>query len=123
MSFTATVKDEVSKLDIPETEKISELSAIVQNNDYSNGIKIVTENNSVARLVYSLFKDLFNVYAKVSVRRGYNYSKNMLYTLEVKNKVADILKSLGIIGAVPENFIYADEALLMAYLKGLFLMF
>ena len=122
MSFTATVKDEVSKLDIPETEKISELSAIVQNNDYSNGIKIVTENNSVARLVYSLFKDLFNVYAKVSVRRGYNYSKNMLYTLEVKNKVADILKSLGIIGAVPENFIYADEALLMAYLKGLFLM-
>ena len=36
MSFTATVKDEVSKLDIPETEKISELSAIVQNNDYSN---------------------------------------------------------------------------------------
>lgn len=122
MSFTATVKDEVSKLDIPETEKISELSAIVQNNDYSNGIKIVTENNSVARLVYSLFKDLFNVYAKVSVRRGYNYSKNMLYTLEVKNKVADILKSLGIIGAVPENFIYADEELLMAYLKGLFLM-
>ena len=118
MSFTATVKDEVSKLDIPETEKISELSAIVQNNDYSNGIKIVTENNSVARLVYSLFKDLFNVYAKVSVRRGYNYSKNMLYTLEVKNKVADILKSLGIIGAVPENFIYADEALLRAYLKG-----
>ena len=62
------------------------------------------------------------MYAKVSVRRGYNYSKNMLYTLEVKNKVADILKSLGIIGAVPENFIYADEALLMAYLKGLFLM-
>ena len=122
MSFTATVKDEVSKLDIPETEKISELSAIVQNSDYSNGIKIVTENNAVARLVYSLFKDLFNVYAKVSVRRGYNYSKNMLYTLEVKNKVADILKSLGIIGAVPENFIYADEALLMAYLKGLFLM-
>ena len=76
MSFTATVKDEVSKLDMSETEKISELSAIVQNNDYSNGIKVITENNSVARLVYSLFKDLFNVYAKVSVKRGYNYSKN-----------------------------------------------
>ena len=87
MSFTATVKDEVSKLDIPETEKISELSAIVQNNDYSNGIKIVTENNSVARLVYSLFKDLFNVYAKVSVRRGYNYSKKMHYILEIKDNI------------------------------------
>lgn len=121
MSFTATVKDEVSKLDVSETEKISELSAIVQNNDYRDEIKIVTENNSVARLIYSLFKDLFNVYPKVSVKRGYNYSKNMLYTLEVKSKVLDILKSLGIDGLVPENFIYADEDLLMAYLKGLFL--
>ena len=121
MSFTATVKDEVSKLDVSETEKISELSAIVQNNDYSDSIKVVTENNSVARLIYSLFKDLFNVYPKVSVRRGYNYSKNMLYTLEVKSKVSDILKSLGIDGDVPESFIYADEDLLMAYLKGLFL--
>lgn len=121
MSFTATVKDEVSKLDIQDAEKLSELSAIVQNNDYSNGIKIVTENNSVARLVYSLFKDLFNIYAKVSVKRGYNYNKNMLYTLEVNNKVLDILKSLGIEGDCPDNFIYADEDLLMAYLKGLFL--
>ena len=121
MSFTATVKDEVSKLDIAETEKISELSAIVQNSDYSDGIRIVTENNAVARLVYSLFKDLFNVHSKVSVKRGYNYNKNLLYTLDVKNKVTDILKSLGICGNVPENFIYADEDLLMAYLKGLFL--
>ena len=121
MSFTATVKDEVSKLDVSETEKISELSAIVQNNDYSDSIKVVTENNSVARLIYSLFKDLFNVYPKVSVKRGYNYSKNMLYTLEVKSKVFDILKALGIEGNVPESFIYADEDLLMAYLKGLFL--
>ena len=121
MSFTATVKDEVSKLDVSETEKISELSAIVQNNDYSDSIKVVTENNSVARLIYSLFKDLFNVYPKVSVKRGYNYSKNMLYTLEVKSKVFDILKALGIEGNVPEGFIYADEDLLMAYLKGLFL--
>ena len=121
MSFTATVKDEVSKLDIAETEKISELSAIVQNSDYSDGIRIVTENNAVARLVYSLFKDLFNVHSKVSVKRGYNYNKNLLYTLDVKNKVTDILKSLGICGNVPEDFIYADEDLLMAYLKGLFL--
>ena len=122
MSFTATVKDEVSKLDIPETEKISELSAIVRNGEYGDDIRIVTENNAVARLIYSLFKDLFNVYPKVSVKRGYNYNKNMLYTLEVRRKVSDILKSLGIFNDVPEDFIYADEDLLMAYLKGLFLM-
>ena len=121
MSFTALVKDEVSKLDLSESEKISELSALVQNNEYGKNIKIVTENNAVARLIYSLFKDLFNVYPGVSVRKGYNYNKNMLYTLEVKGKVFDILKALGINGNVPEEFIYADEDLLMAYLKGLFL--
>ena len=122
MSFTATVKDEVSKLEIFETEMISELSSIVQNSYYGDEIRIITENNAVARLIYSLFKDLFNVYPRVSVKRGYNYNKNMLYTLEVKSKTDEILKTLGIVGKIPENFIYADEDLLMAYLKGLFLM-
>ena len=122
MSFTASVKDEVSKLECTETEKISELSAIVQNSDYTSFIKIVTENNSVARLIYSLFKDLFNVHSRVSVKKGYNYNKKMLYTLEVKNKVDDISKALGIGINSPEKFIYADEDLLQAYLKGVFLM-
>ena len=31
MSFTSVVKNEVSKIDAPETEKISELSAIIRN--------------------------------------------------------------------------------------------
>ena len=122
MSFTATVKDEVSKLEIFETEMISELSGIVQNSYYGDEIRVITENNAVARLIYSLFKDLFNVYPRVSVKRGYNYNKNMLYTLEVKSKTDEILKTLGINGKIPEDFIYADEDLLMAYFKGLFLM-
>ena len=121
MSFTAAVKEEVSRIEYEDTEKISELSAIVQNNEHDDRIKITLENNAVARLVYSLFKDLFGVYSKVSVKRGYNYNKNMLYTLEIKNKVSDILKDLGIEGNIPEDFIYADEGLLRAYLKGLFL--
>ena len=48
MSFTAAVKDEVSKLECEETEKISELSAIVQNNEHDGIIKITLENNAVA---------------------------------------------------------------------------
>ena len=57
MSFTSTVKDEVSKLNLMEADKVSELSSIVQAFYEFNGIiKIITENNSVARRVYSLFK-------------------------------------------------------------------
>lgn len=122
MSFTGLVKDEVSKLSVASADMVSELSAIVQNNEFSDSIRIVTENNSVARLTYSLFKDLFGVYPKVSVRKGYNYNKNMLYVLEVKNRVSEILKALGISSSIPDEFIYADEGLLRAYLRGLFLM-
>ena len=77
MSFTSEVKEEVTKLDLDNADKISELSGIMQNN--YNEIKVQTESNSVARRVYSLIKDLFNVSAKVTLRRGYNYNKKILY--------------------------------------------
>ncbi len=122
MSFTSEVKDEVSKLAVFNTEKISELSAIIQSNYDSNKIKIVTENNSVARRVYSLIKELYNVYPSITVRKGYNYNKKMLYILEVHHNTLEILKSLGINGDIPEDFIWADEDLMRAYLRGLFIM-
>ena len=122
MSFTGEIKDEVSKLDFMEAENISELSAIVNSfYEFNNHIRIITENNSVARRVYSLFKEIYQIYPNVSVRKGYNYSKKMLYVVEVKNNVDNILKSLGINGKTPEEFIWSDEDLVRAYLRGLFL--
>lgn len=122
MSFTSTVKDEVSKLQVMDTDKISELSSIVQAFYEFNGIiKIITENNSVARRVYSLFKDLYNISPAISIRKGYNYNKKMLYSIEVKRNISYILKSLGINFKIPDDFIYADEDLIRAYLRGLFL--
>ena len=122
MSFTSLVKDEVSKLDIMDADKISELSAIVFSfYDFNNVIKIVTENNSVARRTYSLFKDIYNISPAVSVRKGYNYNKKLLYFIEVKKNVPFILKSLGISGKLPDSFITADEDLIRAYLRGLFI--
>lgn len=119
MSFTSEVKEEVTKLDLDNADKISELSGIMQNN--YNEIKVQTESNSVARRVYSLIKDLFNVSAKVTLRRGYNYNKKILYIVEVLENVEGILKSLGIKDDIPEEFIWADEDLIRAYLRGVFL--
>ena len=122
MSFTFEVKDEVSKLNYMEAESISELSAIVNSfYEFDGKIKIVTENNSVARRIYTLFKEIYHIYPSVAVRKGYNYSKKILYVVEVKSKTDYILKSLGIINKVPEEFIWADEDLIRAYLRGLFL--
>ena len=123
MSFTAEVKEEITKLDFMETEKISELCAIINSSyEFNKKIKITTENNCVARRIYSLFKELYNIYPKVSIRQGYNYNKKKLYVLDVKNKVEYVLKTLGIKKTVPEEFIWADEDLKRAYLRGTFLM-
>ena len=127
MSFTSTVRNEISKIESLKEESIAELSAIIHNSEITkNSIKIYTENASAARKIFSLIKDLYNEYAKITVRRGYNYSKNLIYILEVNNNVLDILSSLGIyynnkINNLPEDYILDDNDTLRAYLRGLFI--
>ncbi|MBQ9011941.1 MAG: DNA-binding protein WhiA [Bacilli bacterium] len=123
MSFTGKVKDEVSKLEENDMESISELSAIVQSVAIiTDSIVISTENNSVARKIYNLFKRLFDVYPKITVRRGYNYNKKMIYILEIKKNILSILKKIGFESVIPSDFIIADDELIRVYLRGLFMM-
>ena len=127
MSFTSTVRNEISKIETLKGENIAELSAIVHNSEISlNSIKIYTENASAARKIYSLFKDLYSIYAKITVRKGYNYNNNLIYIIEVNNNVQKILSSLGIyynnsINNIPEEYIVDDIDHLRAYFRGLFL--
>lgn len=127
MSFTQEVKQEIIGLKTMETEKISELSAIIHNSVITDDcIRIVSENNSVIRYIFSLIKDIYQVTPKVVVRRGYNYKKNYIYILEITHKFNDILVDLGIkkndsILLVPEQYIIDDESLLREYIKGVFL--
>ena len=127
MSFTSTVKNEVSKLDVMETERIAILSAILINSEFSKEkIRISTENASGARLVFSLIKDLFSEYAKITVRQGYNYNKNLIYILEVNNNIEKILMSLALLKDnkildVPQDYIVDDMDSMRAYLRGLFI--
>ena len=82
MSFTSTVKNEVSKLEINELDSITELSALIKNTAIiSNKITITTENASVARRIFSLVKTLFNYISKITDRRGYNFNKNYIYII------------------------------------------
>ena len=127
MSFTSVVKNEVSKIDTIKTESIAELSAIIQNSEISKKqIKISTENASVARKIFSSVKNLFNEYAKITVRKGYNYSKNLIYILEINKNVENILNSLAILENdeildIPNEYIIDDMDSMRAYLRGLFL--
>lgn len=128
MSFTGEVKAEIINLDLLETEKISELSAVIHNSIITNNsIKISSENNAFIRHIFTLIKELYKISPKVIVRRGYNYNKNYIYILEINQKAHEILVDLGIkehdkILSVPKHYIIDDESLLRHYIRGIFLM-
>ena len=126
MSFTSIVKNEASKIELEESEKITELSALIFNlGRFNDDLVISTENASVARRIYNLVKEIYDVSPKITVRRGYNFKKSYLYILTINKKVELILSDLSILeeGKIitPKNYIVADEDLMRAYLRGVFL--
>lgn len=128
MSFTSTVKNEICELELDETNNISLLSALVKTigNINDNKLILMTENISVANRIFRLFKDLYDISTRITVRNGYNFNKNYLYILEVTNKLEFILDDLSIVknGVFlnkPEDYMVADESLIRAYFVGLFL--
>ena len=128
MSFTATVKEEVSQLNTTTTEEISELSALVRNLSLiqESSFQIMTENENVSRHIFLLIKKVYYVTSRITVRRGYNFNKNLQYILEVRTKKNEILEDLSIIESgkmlmIPHTYIYDDFELKRAYLRGIFL--
>ena len=61
----------------------------------------------------------YNISPQIIVRKGYNYNKNYLYILEIK-EVDMICRDLNI-EEVPKEYLVADEEQIKAYLRGLFL--
>lgn len=128
MSFTSVVKNEVSKIELNDIEKISELSAIITSGGIiDDSIKITTENSSIARMVFNLIKDTYQINPIITMRKGFNYQKKYLYILQIKEKKEKILSDLGILDnkellVKPKCFIIDDEEEIRAYLRGIFLM-
>ena len=128
MTFSTEVKNEVTKLESTKLELISELSAIVRNSsEIEPYIKITIENNSVARRIFKLFKDIYEVTPIITVRQRYGFNKGINYILEIKHKNHEILNDLSIIDKdnnylnIPKTYIVNDEELIRAYLRGLFI--
>lgn len=120
MTFTANVKNELCTLETRPIEILSELSAIIRNSYKDQTIiKIITENILVAERIYRLINLEYNISPQIIVRKGYNYNKNYLYILEIK-EVDMIYRDLNI-EEVPKEYLVADEEQIKAYLRGLFL--
>ena len=127
MSFTSTVKNEVTRLEGNKLEYIAELSCIIRNNaNIDNNIIITVENNAVARRIFKLIKSIYDVTPIITVRKRFNFSQNLSYILKIKAKKRIILEDLSIISNgqflnTPKEYLINDEECLRAYLRGLFI--
>ena len=83
MSFTSTVKEEITRLENNKLEYIAELSAILRNNaNVDNDIVITIENNAVARRIFKLLKTIYDITPNITIRKRYNFNNNYSYILK-----------------------------------------
>ena len=127
MTFSTEIKNEITRLECSKTESIAELSAIVRNSaSSSDSIYINVENNAVARRIYKLFKDIYNITPTITIRRRY-FNKGINYILEIKKNNSKILEDLSIIDnnstylSHPREYLIDDSEDKRAYLRGLFI--
>ena len=130
MSFTTTIKEEICRIDnISRSESISELSGFLRNNGICDDdyIELITENATVAKRIYTLMKNIYDVSCEIETRKGVNFSKNNLYLITLNEKVNMILKDLSVIDSngeiliEPADYIFGSEEEIRAYLRGVFL--
>lgn len=121
MSFTSKTKSEITKQKLGKLEQISLLSGIIRNEILEPNIKIQNENEEVAKMIFNLISQTYNITPKITVRKGYNYNKNYIYIIEIKEKHNEIKKDLSLENNIPNNFIIDDDNLMRSYLKGVFL--
>ena len=126
MSFSLDIKNEVARIDVSREELISELSAIVRNSAViDEWMTIYIENNVVARRIYKLFKNVYDITPIITVRKKY-FNNGYSYILTVKNKLDEIMEDLsikknGVYQNIPGEYIVDDDELVRAYLRVLFL--
>ena len=129
MSFTTTIKEEISRIDNTKSESIAELSGFLRNNgSYAEeSIDLISENATVVKRVYQLMKNLYDISCEIETRKGSNFSKNNLYLIMIDEKVDFILKDLSILDdnqeylKTPNDYITDSEEEVRAYLRGAFL--
>ena len=120
MSFTSKIKSEITKQKFNKIEQISLLSGLIRNETIEETIKIQNENEDVAKMIFNIISQTYNITPKITVRKGYNYNKNYIYIIEINNK-EEIKKDLSINKNIPDDYIIDDDNLTRSYIKGLFL--
>lgn len=132
MSFAAEVKKELTLLEVHPVHAKAELAAFIRMNGSINVsnqdlvLNVQTENAAIARRMYSLLKQLYQIELDLLVRRKMTLKKNNVYVIRIKDQAKEVLSALGILTdsgylqSVPDRILYDDQAK-RSYLRGAFL--
>ena len=128
MSYTVTIKEEISNIESNESELIAELSGYIRNNGVISKDKVTmtTENKFIVDRIVNSIKDIYDTTSTVDIIENLNFSKNNLYQITINKNTNTILKALGIIDdnnnyldTVP-NYIIGGNEEIRGYLRGVF---
>lgn len=107
MSFSSTAKNEICRI-VEEKEccQMAELAAILRMSGtiqifgkQGMGFRITTENPAIARRIFTLLKNEFNIHTDILVKKNSSLKKNNVYMLNVSSAqgAKDILVKTGIL--------------------------
>lgn len=140
MSFSAKVKGEVCRIgELTREEAKAELAAVMKvsgtlslGGNKQLSFRVTTENPSIARRMFKLLKQYFNIHTKLLVKKGNSFKKNNIYMVVISEDmgVRSLLKEMGVLSSsegiisldygIPTELLQNDECK-KAYIRGSFL--
>lgn len=140
MSFSSKVKEEVCRqTDLERSEAIAVLSGIMKvsgtlsfTSNRQITFRVTTENAGIARLVFKILKNYFNVHTRLMVKKSNSLKKNNIYMVVIGEEVGvrAILREVGILVndeelisfdyGIRESIVDTDEKR-RTYIRGAFL--
>ena len=122
MTFTTSLKEEISKNDINVIEARYELSAFLNSVAKFNKdeILITLENASIARMIYKEIKEIYGINPSIVVRIQKRFKVKQIYILRIIERIDFIKKDISVGIKINVEDLVSDEEKI-AFIKGAFL--
>ena len=122
MTFTTSLKEEISKNDINVIEARYELSAFLNSVAKFNKdeILITLENASIARMIYKEIKEIYGINPSIIVRIQKRFKVKQIYILRIIERIDFIKKDISVGIKINVDDLVSDEEKI-AFIKGAFL--
>lgn len=127
MSFTTSLKEEITKNEISSLESLAELAAFIRFSGQikKDNITLTMENAAVARRIYKDIKYNFGINIKIVIRNQRRFRIKRIYILEIYEQISKVLLKLNIMQdgkkILPNEYFLDTPEEQVAFLKGAFL--